>query len=86
MVKAARNYGGDYVMYSGLTLFGDAPDDCKTLYYNFLKENYPKLLSEYENLFRGSFAPSKRYQNDLASKFGEVSCKHGVKNRIIISF
>ena len=24
MVKAANNYGGDYVLYSGLTLYGDA--------------------------------------------------------------
>lgn len=83
IIKAANSYGGEYILYSGLTLSGDAPGDCKTLYYNFLKENHPELLSKYENLFRGSFAPSKRYQNDLAIKFGEISREYGVKNSII---
>ena len=83
IIKAAKKYGAHYVLYGGLTLYGDAPDDCKTLYFNFLKENYPDLLPEYENLFKGSIAPSKRYQKDLARKFGEVSRKYGVKNSII---
>jgi len=33
---------------------GDAPGDCKTIYYQFLKENHPELLSDYKNLFKGS--------------------------------
>ena len=83
IVKAANKYGAHYVLYGGLTLYGDTPDDCKTLYFNFLKENYPDLLPEYENLFKGSIAPSKRYQKDLARKFVEVSRKYGVKNSIV---
>jgi len=83
IVKAAKKYGAHYVLYGGLTLYGDTPDDCKTLYFNFLKENYPDLLPEYENLFKGSIAPSKRYQKDLARKFVEVSRKYGVKNSIV---
>jgi len=83
IVKATNNYEGDYVLYFGLTLYGDAPGDCKTLYYQFLKENYPKLLSDYKKLFSESFAPSKHYQNDLARKFGEISSKYVVKNSII---
>ena len=83
MVKAAKKYGAHYVLYAGLTLYGDAPDDCKTLYFNFLKENYPDLLPEYENLFKGSIAPSKRYQKDLAIKYSEISNRYGIKNRLI---
>jgi DNA repair photolyase len=83
MVKMAINYGGDYVLYSGLTLYGDASGDCKTLYDQFLKENYPELLSDYKKLFRGSFAPSKDYQDVLAKKFAEISRKYGIKNSII---
>ena len=45
MVKAAKKYKAHYLMYAGLTLYGDAPDDCKTLYYNFLKENYPDIFT-----------------------------------------
>jgi len=83
MVKAAKKYGAHYVLYAGLTLYGDASDDCKTLYFNFLKENYPDLLPEYEDLFKGSIAPSKRYQKDLALRFSAVTSRYGVKNRII---
>ena len=83
MVRAAKNYGAHYLMSSGLTLFGEDPDDCRILYYKFLKENYPKIVSEYEKLFRGSFAPSKRYQKYLSFKLNELSIRYGVKNRII---
>jgi len=83
MVRAAKNYGAHYLMSAGLTLFGEDPDDCRTLYYKFLKENYPKIVSKYEKLFRGSFAPSKRYQKYLSFKLDELSLRYGVKNRII---
>jgi DNA repair photolyase len=83
LVKTAKNYGAHYVLYAGLTLYGEAPDDCKTLYFNFLNENYPDLLSEYEKLFKGSVASSKRYQTDLALKFSKISERYGIKNSII---
>lgn len=83
MVKNAKNYGAHYVLHSGLTLYGDGPDDCKTLYFTFLRDNYPELLQEYEKLFKGSFACSKRYQNDVAIRFNKISCMYGVKNMII---
>ena len=83
MIKTADKYGAHYVLYAGLTLYGDAPDDCKTLYFNFLKENYPDLVTKYEKLFKGSNAPSKQYQRNIAVKYGEVSDKYGVKNSII---
>lgn len=83
MVKTAKNYGAHYILYAGLTLYGDAPDDCKILYFKFLEENYPDLLLNYRKLFRGSFAPSKDYQNDLANKFDEITRKYDIKNSII---
>jgi DNA repair photolyase len=83
MVKTAKKYGAHYVLYAGLTLYGDAPDDCKTLYFNFLKENYPDLVSKYEKLFKGSNALSKQYQRNIAVKYDEISDKYGIKNSII---
>jgi len=49
MVKAANNYGGDYVLYSGLTLYGDALAIVRHFTINFLKEDYQELLFEYKN-------------------------------------
>ncbi len=83
MVKAAKNYGAHYILSAGLTLFGDDPGNCKTLYFKFLKENYPNLLSDTKNLFRGSSATSKDYQNDLVNKFAEITRKYDIKNIII---
>lgn len=83
MVKAAEDYWAHYLLYSGLTLYGDDPEDCKTLYFNFLMDNYPDLLSEYEKLFKRSFASSKRYQRDLAIRYNQISSRHGIRNSII---
>jgi DNA repair photolyase len=83
MVKTAKDFGAHYVLYAGLTLYGDDSDDCKTLYFNFLKDNYPDLLQEYEILFKRSFAPSKRYQAELSKNFRQISKKYNVKNTII---
>lgn len=83
MVCTAKNYGAHYVMSAGLTLFGEDPDDCRTLYYKFLKEHYPEMVSEYLKLFRGTVSPSKRYQMDLSRKLDELSRRYGIKHRII---
>jgi DNA repair photolyase len=83
IISTSKEYGAKYVIYGGLTLFGDGPKDCKTLYYNFLNKYYPDLLMEVEKLFRGSFAPSKRYQADLSKRFHRMSLKYGIRNKII---
>ena len=83
MVKSAKKYGADYILYGGLTLYGDAPGDCKTLYFNFLEENYPDLVKEYENLFNRSSSLSKHYQKDLAVRFRGISNRYGIKNSLI---
>ncbi|MCE7697716.1 MAG: PAS domain S-box protein, partial [Methanobacterium paludis] len=83
MIKSAKIHGAEYIIFSGLTLYGDGPDDCKMLYYQFLENHFPELVLEYKKLFSSSFAPSKRYQMDLAKMYHEISAKYGVKNRII---
>jgi hypothetical protein len=42
MIKAAKDYGADYAFVGTLTLFGDGPADCKTLYYKFLERHFPE--------------------------------------------
>jgi len=83
IVRAAKNYGAHYLLSAGLTLFGDAPKDCKTHYFNFLSEYYPNMLPKYKKIFRSSFSTSNHYQADLIDKFDKVRNKYGVKNRII---
>ena len=83
MIKSAKRYGADYILYGGLTLYGNAPEDCKTVYFNFLKEHCPDLVEGYVNLFKGSTSLSKRYQKDVAIRFSELSDRYGIKNSLI---
>jgi hypothetical protein len=83
MVLESKKYGAKYILFSGLTLYGDGPGDCKTLYIKFLEKNYPDLVSKYEKLFRQSSAPSKYYNSELNKNFRTISKKYGIKNSII---
>jgi len=83
MIKTVKNYGADFVFVGGLTLFGNGPTDCKTLYYKFLEKYYPELVSKYKSLYRIFFAPSKEYQKKLEDKSKMLCKKYGIKNRII---
>jgi DNA repair photolyase len=82
MVKDAKDNGADFVMASGLTLFGDGPHDCKTRYYHVLEEHFPELVPKTKVLFGNSFAPSKKYQIDLYQKLIKVLDKYQMRNRI----
>ncbi len=35
-IRIIKEYGADFIFVSGLTLFGESPLDCKTLYCKFL--------------------------------------------------
>lgn len=82
MAKTAKEYGADYIMFAGLTLFGDGPEDCRTLYYKFLEKNFPELITKYQKLFRNSSYPTSTYQRDLSKRAEKVSAKYGIKTRI----
>jgi len=82
-IKTAKKYGADFIFVGGLTLFGNGPADCKTLYYKFLEKYNPELIPKYKSLFRIFFAPPKEYQKELEEKSKKVCEKYGIKNRIV---
>jgi len=83
MIKTTKEYGADFVLVGALTLFGNTPTDCKTLYYKFLEKHYPNLVPKYKSLYRIFFAPSKEYQKELEEKSRRLCEKYGIKDRII---
>jgi DNA repair photolyase len=83
MIKTARDYGADFVLVGALTLFGNKPADCKTLYYKFLEKCYPEIVPKYKSLFRIFFQPSKEYQKELEEKSKRLCEKYGIKNSIV---
>jgi len=83
-IKTVKEYGADFILVGGLTLFGKGPADCKTLYYKFLEKHHPELVPKYRSLYRIFFAPSKEYQRELEEKSKKVCKKYGIKNKIAI--
>jgi DNA repair photolyase len=82
MIKTAKAQGADFVFVGVLTLFGNKPADCKTLYYKFLEKYYPELVPKYKSLFKIFFQPSKEYQNELEERIKRLCEKYGVRNGI----
>jgi DNA repair photolyase len=84
MIKTAKDYGADYVLVGALTLFGNGPADCKTLYYKFLERYFPELVPKYKSLFKIFFQPTKEYQEELQEKSIRICSKYKIKHRIIL--
>ncbi|MHA1836257.1 MAG: radical SAM protein [Candidatus Odinarchaeia archaeon] len=83
MIKTAKDYEADLVFVGGLTLFGKGPADCKILHYKFLEKHHPELISKYNSLFKGSYAPLKEYQRHLELKAKRICEKHGIRKGIL---
>ena len=83
MIVLAKNYGADSILTAGLTLFGDEPTDCKTVYYNTLQKHFPELLEKTKKLFGNNFYPYPKYQRKLTLRANELCKKYEIKNRII---
>ncbi|NYB53018.1 MAG: radical SAM protein [Methanobacteriaceae archaeon] len=82
IIQDAKEHGADFVMASGLTLFGDKPHDCKTRYYKVLQEHFPELLPKTRAIFGNSFAPSRKYQGELYQRLVKLLKRHEISNRI----
>jgi DNA repair photolyase len=83
LISTFKNFGAQYVLAGGLTLFGNNPADSKTLYYHFLQRRFPELLPAYDQLFGQSFYPPYKYNRDLSVKIRLLCQKHGVRNSIL---
>ena len=83
MIKTSKEYGADFIFVGALTLFGNKPTDCKTLYYKFLEKHYPGLIPKYKSLYRIFSMPSKEYQKDLEEKTKKLCYKYEIRNGII---
>lgn len=83
MIGKMKEYGADFILVAGLTLFGDKPSDCKVRYYETLKKHYPDVIRETRRLFGNSFAPSPAYQHKLAKLSEKLALKHGIRTRIL---
>lgn len=82
-VSLVKEHGGEYVLASGLTLFGDGPTDCKTKFFRALEERYPDLVPRCKSLFGGNFYPAQAYQAELDKRVKEACARHGIRYGIL---
>jgi DNA repair photolyase len=85
MIGMAKEYGADYVLLGGLTLFGDGPGDSRTKYFEALEKHYPDLLPEYRKMFGSQFYPSHAYQEELNRRAMNACRRHGIRYGILPS-
>ncbi len=83
MIRTAKDYGAEFVLVGGLTLFGTGPTDCKTLYYNVLEKHFPGLVPNYKSLFRIFYAPPKVYQSELEQRSKRLCERYEMRYGII---
>ena len=83
MIRAAKRHNVDYVLASGLTLFGTSNADSKTLVFKAIERYYSALLPEYEKLYRYGYSAPSSYLATI-ERAAKASCaQHGVKYGIL---
>ena len=80
---AVKKSGADYILVGGLTLFGAAPADSKTLYFKFLERSYPELIPKYRELYRFGFSTQGDYQLRLKERADKLCSKYQIRSSII---
>jgi DNA repair photolyase len=83
IIAAAKQYGADYILTGGLTLFGNEARDSRQLYLRFLRNQYPHLVQKYEHMYGSVYYPSWQYQNDLKKRAEAICKKYKIRNGII---
>jgi DNA repair photolyase len=83
IIAAAKEFGADYVLVGGLTLFGNGTADSKTLFYKFLERYNASLLPKYQQLYGSNFYVSFQYQNELKERVNKICKKYNIRNSIL---
>jgi len=83
MIAAFSDAGADYVITGGLTLFGSAPADSRTLYMQFVQRNFPHLVTAYQKLYGEYFMPPPSYQNALSARASAIIARYGMKEKLV---
>jgi len=82
IIAAAKQYGANYILIAGLTLFGNDERDSKQLVFKFLSNHYPQLIEKYEKMYGSVYYPSWQYQDELKQRADVLCKKYEIKNSI----
>lgn len=82
MIKSVKEYGGDFVLAGGLTLYGERSSDCKRRYYQILENYFPEIISPTKALFKSRSYPSLKYQKKIYKMVSDIASKYRIRSRI----
>jgi len=82
-IAAAKEHKAHYILVGGLTLFGNAVADSKTLYYKFLERYNPDLIPKYDQLYGDKFYTPRYYQDKLKQRADKICLRYTIRNKII---
>lgn len=83
MIKTIKEYGGDFIISGGMTLFGDQCNDSRMKYYDALAKHFPEVLTKTKTIFDNLDYPTIYYQKKISDLTSEICRKYDIKNRII---
>ena len=83
IIAMAKEYEADYILAGGLTLFGNAPADSKTLFYKFLERYDASFLPKYQQLYGPNSYVPFLYQNELKKRANRLCRKYEIKDSIL---
>jgi len=75
VVKEVKNCGGKFVLVGGLTL----DNNVRTRYFKLLKNRFPELLPQYEELYRSEI---QEHHREISKKVGVICNEYGLMDRI----
>ncbi len=78
MIKSAKKYHADYLLYKHLELKGDQ----KRIFFNFIQNNFHNLLEDYEILYQDNYLPKETYQEYINGTIEQLCMKYNLKTSV----
>ncbi len=81
VIRKANEEGIDFIIFGGMTLKRGRQQD---YFYNVLKKNYPKLISEYQKIYLGNKwgEATRKYYGEINRIFDKAAKKYRIPIRI----
>ncbi len=83
IVRVFKKNNASHVLPGSLSLFGSDKNSSKVKYLEFVKNHFPEILHNVENLFYNKEYPSQKYQNELYRKVVIICKKQDIKTTMI---
>jgi DNA repair photolyase len=78
IIKESCKKQAQYILYKHLELKGDQ----KNIFFEVLKNFYPNLVNQYEELYKDSYMPKQTFIKNLNKTLNDFCKKYNIKNKV----